>query len=419
MNHYYVDESHENLPHIVKFSGGRSSGMLLFTMLEKGMLDPKRGDVVIFNNTSAEHEETYKFVVRCKKECEERYKIPFFMIEFQTYEDSHKGIYDRFPTYRLVNDKPYSKDNPDGYHHKGEVFEELISWKAFLPTTGQRTCTREMKMNVTHSFLKDWFSPKMELSRKGHYDDEPLFEWNELLEKHDKNGGGVPEKIYIAKKSYTYEQRPHFRPEQTLQDFTSVDIKEIKSEFKYIGSAFCSFIGFRSDEPARITKMRKRVGDKSNDKYDVAYVKDENDEHVYAPLVEFNITEKDVKDFWDSQEWDLNLPAGGTMSNCTYCFMKGGKKLMALAQLEYDQNNQSFPDTKLTPQNIMWWKNLEEKYQRDLLAEDRRLTNAKLEYPYINFFNNGKMSFDKIMKSIKEERIDDELGELLPCNCSD
>jgi len=412
MNHYYVDKSHSELPHIIKFSGGRSSGMLLFTMLEKGMINPKRGDIVIFNNTSAEHEETYKFVVRCKKECEETYNVPFFMIEFQTYEDSHKGIYDRFPTYKLVNDQPYSEKNPDGYHYKGEIFEELISWKAYLPSTMQRTCTKEMKMNVTHSFLKDWFSPKIKLARKGHYDEKPLFEWNELLDKHERNGGKIPENIFKTKKSYTYEHRPHFRAEQIIQNFTTVNIKDIKSEFTYIGRSFCSFIGFRSDEPARITKMRNRIGDESNNKYNVAYLKDENEEHVYAPLTEFKITEKDVKNFWNNQEWDLNLPDGGTMSNCTYCFMKGGKKLLELAKLEL-----KYETSELTPQNLQWWINIEKKYQRDLIAEKRQPQGNN---KFINFFGvDGKLSYEIIKNYLEMESTDAPLDEVLPCNCTD
>lgn len=414
MNHYYVDKSHSTLPHIVKFSGGRSSGMLLFKMLENGMLDPKRGDVVIFNNTSAEHEETYKFVTRCKKECEEKYNLPFLMIEFQTFEDSRKGIYDRFSTYRLVNDKPFSEENPEGYHYKGEVFEELISWKAYLPSTMQRTCTKEMKMNVTHNFLKDWFSSKTVLDRKGHFGKNARVDWDDLLAKHKRMGGEVPPHIYKEKKNYTYKVRPHFRKEQNIQDFTTINISELKSHMTYTGTEFCSFIGFRADEPARITKMKKRVNNKVNEKYSVAYVRDENEENVYAPLVEFGISENDVKDFWNSQEWDLNLPAGGTMSNCTFCFMKGGKKLLEIARLDEGSNCK-----EPTPQNLDWWINIEKKYQRDLKAEGRKLTNNKLENPVINFFNNGTASYEKIKQALKDERIDAELGELLPCNCSD
>ena len=45
LEHYYYKEYHINLPHIIKFSGGRSSGALLFSMLKNGMLKANRGDV--------------------------------------------------------------------------------------------------------------------------------------------------------------------------------------------------------------------------------------------------------------------------------------------------------------------------------------------------------------------------------------
>lgn len=51
----YRARAHGDLPHVMKFSGGRSSGMLLFTLLENGLLSAERGDVVVFNNTSCEH----------------------------------------------------------------------------------------------------------------------------------------------------------------------------------------------------------------------------------------------------------------------------------------------------------------------------------------------------------------------------
>jgi len=42
-------------PHIVKFSGGRSSAMMLMNLLESNELKPKRGDVVIFNKANSTH----------------------------------------------------------------------------------------------------------------------------------------------------------------------------------------------------------------------------------------------------------------------------------------------------------------------------------------------------------------------------
>ena len=38
----YRSKHHRELPHVVKFSGGRSSGMLLFTPLENGFLRQDR-----------------------------------------------------------------------------------------------------------------------------------------------------------------------------------------------------------------------------------------------------------------------------------------------------------------------------------------------------------------------------------------
>ena len=34
----YRNSAHESLPHVVQFSGGRSSGMLLLTLLDSGLL---------------------------------------------------------------------------------------------------------------------------------------------------------------------------------------------------------------------------------------------------------------------------------------------------------------------------------------------------------------------------------------------
>jgi len=67
----YRSPAHERLPHVVKFSGGRSSAMLLFILLENRILKQERGDVVVFNNTACEHPETYRFVAACKRRVEQ------------------------------------------------------------------------------------------------------------------------------------------------------------------------------------------------------------------------------------------------------------------------------------------------------------------------------------------------------------
>ena len=164
----YRARHHRSLPHVVKFSGGRSSGMLLFTLLENGLLDRDRGDVVIFNNTSAEHPSTYRFVRDCMR-ATRRYGIPFFQIEFQTYEDSRRGVYTRLPSYRMVNGQPADADNPDGFSWRGEVFEELLSWAGYVPNQFNRICTKHLKLEATRDFLGDWLAEKPGIPRLGHH----------------------------------------------------------------------------------------------------------------------------------------------------------------------------------------------------------------------------------------------------------
>ena len=358
---------------------------------------------IIVNNPSAEHQKTYEFVIECKRRCEKEYNIPVFLTEFQTFEDCKNGIYDRFATYKLVNDKPYSQDNPNGYHHKGEIFEELISWQMYLPSLmSGRTCTKKMKMDVTYSFLNDWFSGIDYIERLGHYGEKSRIDIEILYQKHQKNGGKVPFPIYKDKKEYCLT-RPLFRPEQKFCDYTNVTIdKSIYIHKKRV--EFCSFVGFRADEPLRLEKMKKRINQSYNENIDIAYIREEN-EHIYAPLVEFGIAQREVKDFWDNQDFDLGLPYDGSLGNCVYCFMKGANKLSSIK-----------PSTdELAPQNIDWWINIEKKYQRDLKAEGRDTTTKEIN-PYINFFGvDGKISYE----IIKNKNNMEYLQQSMPCNCTD
>ena len=154
----------------------------------------------------------------------------------------------------------------------------------------------------------------------------------------------------------------------------------------------------------RLEKMKKRIDSKINNNLEVAYLR-ENNEHIYAPLVEFKVTQHEVKEFWDSQEWDLGLPYDGSLGNCVYCFMKGGNKLSQIDSITSHN----------TPENIDWWVNIEKKYQRDLIAEDRDI-KTKEENPFINFFGvNGKISYEIIKNGQNSEYIENNL----PCNCTD
>ncbi len=419
----YLDRHHAGLPHVVKFSGGRSSGMLLLTLLANGILKPERGDVVIFNNTSSEHPRTYDFVRQCKSATEQR-GIPFFLVEFQTYEDARKGEWTRIPSYRLVNDEPWSDENPEGFHWKGEVFEEVMSWSGFVPNQFRRICTTNMKLGATRLFLRDWLACKESISRLGHFGSTSRIDCKAMFARHRRNGGEVPEDIYIAKKRYGWS-RPFVRPEQRYMDFSSawglIDnaLLEGKSHgdaavFGKGGVEYLAFVGLRADEPARVGRVKERNSGPEASGYE--------GEHVYMPLVDMHVAAADVNAFWGRQEWDLSLPPDSGLSNCVYCFLKGGATLRKVHREMESAKKQAGPPgygpLEGSPCDVTWWQRMEAEYGRDLVAEER-VIQSELERDFLGFFGAGSRFSYQVLREADEEELAEYDDSLLPCDCTD
>ncbi|MYC57724.1 MAG: hypothetical protein F4X48_03935, partial [Acidimicrobiia bacterium] len=167
----YRHPEHSDLPHIVSFSGGRSSAALAFMAAEEGLLRSERGDAFLFANTSAEHPGTYEFVAECKVRLENDYGLPFFWFEFCTVEDAWRGEYCRKASYRLVKPVPI-EDDPDGYRSSGELFEEMVSHQGMLPNPHSRTCTAKLKLYPSHALLAEWLGGTAGPAHSGHHWDE-------------------------------------------------------------------------------------------------------------------------------------------------------------------------------------------------------------------------------------------------------
>ena len=427
---HYESKSHKQWPHVVKFSGGKTSGMLLFILLEAGLLKAERGDVVIFNNTSAEHPKTYEFVKQCKRVVEKRYKIPFFWIEYQTYEDARQGEYVRLPSFKLVNPDPYSETNPDGYHHKGEVFEEMLSHKGYVPTFFQRICTQSLKLESSRFFLREWLANKEETERLGHFGKSSRLDDDEMYARHKRNQGSVPRDIFFSKKAFV-KNRPWTRASQKWSDYSSVAApftnKELegkaygrKADFGRGGIEYISFVGIRYDEMRRVHKIQKRnAGEADTEGYE--------GEHVYMPLAEMKITEEDVHDFWGKQNWKLNLNKEDNLSNCTFCFLKGVEKLRAAKEAIEKEQVVEYVDT---PCDIRWWAGIEKKYGRDMKAEGREIKSERSNIEFIGFFGssnkignskNGtreKLSYQLLAEKDQLDKIDIPVEDTLPCDCT-
>lgn len=412
----YRSKRHDSLPHVVKFSGGRSSAMLLFILLENELLRQDRGDVIVFNNTSAEHPATYRFVGDCMRAAR-RYGIPFYQVEFQTYEDARRGEWTRLATYRLVNELPISEANPDGFHWHGEAFEELLSWTGYVPNQFNRICTRHLKLDVTRAFLKDWLAAKPSIPRLGHYGRKPRMDDDSAYQRHVDSQGGVPRDIFLRKREYV-RQRPHFRPEQHYADFSqgwqsfenpNLEGKTLgdKAVFGKRGVEYVAFIGLREDEPHRVQRVRDR-----NDT-----TKGYEGEHVYMPLADMAVTRDDVNDFWNRQTWDLSLPKDASLSNCVYCFLKGAVNLTDIHTHMTKESDlclgDEFGPLDETPSDLKWWNRLETTYGRDLEAEGR---TTRADVKHIGFFGNNRFSYGDVGNDAK-------LGEfaesILPCDCTE
>ena len=418
----YRAKGHRELPHVVKFSGGRSSGMLLFALLENQLLDPNRGDVIVFNNTASEHPGTYQFARDCK-EASSRYGVPFFWVEFQTYEDARKGEWTRIPTYRLVNDQPRSEQNPEGFHWRGEVFEELLSWSGYVPNQFSRICTKNLKLEATRMFLKDWLAGKETIPRLGHYGLQSRMDLNTMYRRHLRSQGAVPEEIFVRKRAYALT-RPHFRSEQRYSDFSSVwhpfenpalkgRIFGDQASFGKGGVEYVAFVGLRGDEQVRVQRIASRNAGLGSSGY--------AGEHLYMPLADMRVTRSDVNAFWDQQLWDLSLSKEGSLSNCVFCFLKGAANLRSVRErMEKEKHIEipGFGSLLGTPSDVAWWTRMEEKYGRDLIAEGREIKGNPTN-TVIGFFGTKTDFSYELLSQSSESDIARYSGSLLPCDCTE
>lgn len=120
------------MKYLICFSGGRSSAMALYMMLE----DVRSGAAaVIFNNTGKEREETLIFV----HECATRWGIPITWIE---YADNADG-------FKIVTFETASR--------LGEPFALAIDKKkGFLPNRVARYCTIMLKIIPTEKYQQKY-----------------------------------------------------------------------------------------------------------------------------------------------------------------------------------------------------------------------------------------------------------------------
>lgn len=130
-------------PTIISFSGGRSSGYMLYHILQAhgGMLpDYVR---VVFANTGKESPETLDFV----RDCSEAWDVPI------TWVERRASV---IPEHERTGRKKYQYETVvvdyETASRNGEPFASLIECRQYLPNPVQRICTSELKVNA----IKQW-----------------------------------------------------------------------------------------------------------------------------------------------------------------------------------------------------------------------------------------------------------------------
>jgi 3'-phosphoadenosine 5'-phosphosulfate sulfotransferase (PAPS reductase)/FAD synthetase len=114
-------------PAVISFSGGRTSGYMLWRILQShgGTLPD---DVkVSFANTGKEMPETLDFV----KECSERWNVPIVWVEYEDSDETAKRM-------KVVDYKTAARN--------GEPYDAIIKRKNYLPNPVARFCTVELKI---------------------------------------------------------------------------------------------------------------------------------------------------------------------------------------------------------------------------------------------------------------------------------
>ena len=135
-------------------SGGRTSGYLLYRILERHDGELPDNAVAIFTNTGKEREETLRFV----REMEQHWSVPIVWLEFWRNENATGYKNDPKNMYKVVDIETASR--------QGEPFEVAMKTRNALPGTNQRFCTTMLKIHPADRFTKFELGWKRKETRK-------------------------------------------------------------------------------------------------------------------------------------------------------------------------------------------------------------------------------------------------------------
>lgn len=122
-------------PTVISFSGGRTSGYMLWRILQSNQGLPDDA-IVVFANTGKEEEATLRFI----EDCSVNWQVPIHWVEYQWNDNSKLR-------FKSVNFNTASR--------QGEPFMSMIHESTgYLPNPVARICTATLKIRTIDKYLK-------------------------------------------------------------------------------------------------------------------------------------------------------------------------------------------------------------------------------------------------------------------------
>ena len=143
-------------PACISVSGGRSSGLLLFRILEAHTGRLPSDVYCVFANTGEEAEGTLLFV----REMAERWNVPIRWVEFSA--ERRPGLPADFSRWREVDYCSAAR--------AGEPFDAMVDWKKYLPNHSEKLCTEWLKVRAIGGLMSSLgFTPSAPKTKDAPY----------------------------------------------------------------------------------------------------------------------------------------------------------------------------------------------------------------------------------------------------------
>jgi 3'-phosphoadenosine 5'-phosphosulfate sulfotransferase (PAPS reductase)/FAD synthetase len=134
-------------PAAISFSGGRTSGYMLYKILEAHDFNLPHDVKVTFANTGKEMPQTLDFV----QACSDNWGVDIVWLEYAGRSVKQETVNEKRPLY----DYRYNVVDYNSASRNGEPFSQLISDMGALPNPMTRSCSGQMKIRTMKRYLID------------------------------------------------------------------------------------------------------------------------------------------------------------------------------------------------------------------------------------------------------------------------